>query len=177
MPDSIDGEPNPGKKMFGDVQMDWLKNALLFSNRDSHVSFRIIATGSQVLNAWSPFDCFRHFPEEYNDLMDFIRENHIEGVIFLTGDRHHSEIIRQDREGTYPLYDITVSPFTSSVAKTHGPEVNNPDRVGKEIDAQNYAVFSFTGQGNDRSLKVSFRGLRGDNLMEWSVNKSDLREK
>ncbi len=29
----------------------------------------------------------------------------------LSGDRHHSEVIKMERPGTYPLYDITVSPL------------------------------------------------------------------
>jgi alkaline phosphatase D len=38
----------------------------------------------------------------------------IEGVIFLDGDRHHSEITKLEREGTYPLYDFTISSFTAA---------------------------------------------------------------
>jgi alkaline phosphatase D len=177
MPDSIDGQPNKNKKMFGDEQMEWLKNSLLFSNKLSETSFRIIATGSQVLNAYSPYDCFRHFPVEFNELINFIKENHINGVLFLTGDRHHSEIIQMDRNEAYPLYDITVSPFTSSVAKTRGEEQNNPTRIGKEIDEQNYARFSVTGKGEQRELTINFIGVHGENLYEWRIKKSELLTK
>ncbi|MEP6712057.1 MAG: alkaline phosphatase D family protein, partial [Ferruginibacter sp.] len=99
LPDSINGQPNATKKMFGDVQMEWLKEELLFSNGNSKTSFRIIATGSQVLNPYSPYDCMRHYPKEFYELLDFINTNNIKGIIFLTGDRHHSEIIKQDRNG------------------------------------------------------------------------------
>jgi len=97
------------KRMFGREQMEWLKNSLLYST----ATFKIIAVGSQVLNPLSPFEKLGHFPAEYEELMNFLKDNKIDGVLFLTGDRHHSEIIKAERPGTYTLYDITVSPFTS----------------------------------------------------------------
>jgi alkaline phosphatase D len=174
MKDSIDGKPNPNKKMFGDQQMEWLKNALLQSQGNANITFKIIATGSQVLNPYSPWDCFKHFPAEYAELMNFIRDNNIEGVIFLTGDRHHSEIIKADRTGAYPLYDITSSPLTSGIAKTSGEEAKNPSRVGSEIDDQNYTKFSFSGPKVNRKLTVEFLGIKGQKLGEWSVMLKDI---
>lgn len=177
LPDSMNGAPNKNKKMFGDEQMEWLKNALLFSKTNPHINFRIIATGSQVLNPMSPFDCMRHFSAEYNELMNFITDNKIGGIIFLTGDRHHSEIIKIDRQGAYPLYDITSSPLTSGVAKTKDAEQNNPYRIIPEIDAQNYTRFTFTGDIKNRKLTVTFLGVHGEQLGEWSVNASELAVK
>ncbi len=121
--DSIGGKPNPLKKMFGDQQMSWLKNALAGSG----ATFKVIATGSQVLNPVSPFDCFRKFPVEYHELMTFIREEKISGIIFLTGDRHHSEVIRVEGLLPYPLYDVTASPLT---AGTHVARRKRTTRTG-----------------------------------------------
>ena len=125
MQDSVNGKPNPAKKMIGDQQMAWLKNALL----SSAATFKIIAVGSQVLNPVSPYDKWRDFPAEYQEMMDFLSGNKINGVLFLTGDRHHSEIIKTERPGSYPLYDITVSPLTSASHVFGGAEKNNPYRV------------------------------------------------
>jgi alkaline phosphatase D len=174
MKDSVDGKPNPGKKMFGNQQLEWLKNSLLGSQGNVNISFRIIATGSQVLNPYSPLDCFHHYPVEYNELMNFIQDNNINGVVFLTGDRHHSEIIKADRAGTYPLYDITSSPLTSGTAKTFGAEINNPSRVGAEIDEQNYTRISFSGPKINRKMTVEFISIRGQQLGEWSVMLKDI---
>lgn len=44
---------------------------------------------------------------EWNSLMDFIVANKISGVVFLTGDRHFTEVIAYQPAGGYPLYDIT----------------------------------------------------------------------
>jgi alkaline phosphatase D len=174
MKDSVDGRPNVAKKMFGDQQMEWLKNSLLYSNMKNNTGFRIIVTGSQVLNQASMWDAFRKFPGEYAELMKFLDDNKIRRVLFLTGDRHHSEVIKLDRAGAYPLYDITISPLTSGAAKTQGAEANNPGRVSREIAVQNYGRVSVTGQGEDRRLTVEMLGIDGQLLEKWEVRAADL---
>lgn len=171
MKDSVNGKPNPAKTLWGKQQLQWLKNSLLYSN----APFKIIATGSQVLNPVSPFDKLLDFPAEYYELMDFLKENKINGVLFLTGDRHHTEIIKVNREGTYPLYDITASPLTSGTHKFDGPEKNNPYRVLGIDEKQNYARFRFSGERNKRKLNVEFLGLKGEKLGEWTISEKDLK--
>lgn len=171
--DSVDGKPNPLKEMFGEQQMRWLKNAL----SASAANFKVIATGSQVLNPASPFDCFRRFPAEYHELMDFLRKEKISGVMFLTGDRHHSEIIRVDGLLSYPLFDITSSPLTSGTHEFGASEKNNPFRVLGIDQKQNYARISVSGAPRSRVLKVEYLGIKGEVLGQWSVAESDLRVK
>ena len=165
------GKPNPEKRMLGKEQMDWLKNSLLHS----FATFKIVAVGSQVLNPVSPFDKWWDFPAEYDELMNFIKEYKISGVVFLTGDRHHSEIIKVDRPGHYPLYDITVSALTSTGYPFSAAEKNNPYRVIGFDQKQNYARFSFSGKRGERKMTVQYLGLKGEPLGEWSVNEKELR--
>jgi len=169
--DTIDGKPNPDKRMLGKEQMEWLKNSLLYSQ----ATFKIIAVGSQVLNPVSPFDTWWNFPAEYDELMNFLREYKINGVVFLTGDRHHSEIIKVNRPGTYSLFDITVSPLTSGTHKFGGPEKENPFRVLGLDEKQNYARFSFSGPRGSRKMTVYFLGLKGELLGEWSISEKELK--
>ena len=171
MYDSVNSKPNTEKIMLGSAQMQWLKNSLLFSR----ATFKIIALGSQVLNPVSPFDKFANCPAEYNELMDFLKQYKVNGVVFLTGDRHHSEIIKVNREGTYPLYDVTASPLTSGTHKFSGPEKENPYRVLGIDEKQNYTKFSFSGERNKRKMLVEFFGIKGEKLGEWSILESDLK--
>jgi Phosphodiesterase/alkaline phosphatase D len=169
--DSVNGKPNPEKRMLGKQQMEWLKNSLLYST----ATFKIITVGSQVLNPGSPFDKWWDFPAEYDELMNFLKEYKINGVVFLTGDRHHSEIIKVDRPGTYSLYDITVSPLTSGTHKFGGIEKENRARVLGLDEKQNYARFSFSGPRNNRKMVVQFLGLKGESLGEWSITEKELK--
>ena len=170
MKDSVNGQPNPEKRMIGAQQMQWLKNALL----NSLAVFKFVTIGSQVINPPSTKDKFLSYPAEYYELVNFITSNKINGVLFLTGDRHHSEVIKVERPGTYPLYDITVSSLTAGTVGFTGPEEKSPYRlVG--IDKNNYGRFSFSGARGERKLLVEFIGTKGEKLGEWSIGESALK--
>ena len=171
MPDSINGQPNPNKRMWGAEQLEWLKNALLYSR----APFKIIANGSQVLNPASPVDKMLNCPAEYQELMDFLKDNRINGVLFLSGDRHHTEVIKVERPGTYPMYDVTVSPLTAGTHTFGGVEKNNPYRVLGIDEKQNYGRFSFTGDRGKRKLTVEFFGVKGEKLGAWSITEAELK--
>ena len=154
------------------MQMEWLKNALLSSD----ATFKIIATGSQILNPYSVAECMKNYSAEYIDLMNFLKVQKVQGVIFFTGDRHHSEVIKQTRDELYPLYDVTVSPYTSGVSKVRGAEVNSETRVtGTLVEEQNFGKVMVSGKRNERVLKVEFVGVKGDKLGEWSVSEKELK--
>ena len=169
--DSINGAPNPDKRMLGPQQMEWLKDALLASN----AVFKFIVMGSQALNDVSPYDKWTDFPIERQELLDFIRFYKINGVVFMSGDRHHSEVIKMTRPGTYPLYDVTVSPLTSGTHVFDGPEKNNPLRVFGLDQKNNYGRFTIAGPKGSRKLTVDFLGTKGEKLGSWEVSETDLK--
>lgn len=167
----IDGKPNPDKRMFGKKQMSWLKNALI----SSYASFKIIVTGSQVLNVASTQDCLNDYPIEFVELLGFLEIEKINGVIFMTGDRHHSEVIQYKRPKAYTLYDITTSPLSAGVAAVGGTEKDNPERIpGTLVEAQNYSRITVSGKQKERKLKVEFLSLKGEKLAEWNIDENDL---
>jgi alkaline phosphatase D len=173
LPDSINGQPNQEKTFYGKQQLDWLKNALLFSK----ATFKIIVTGSQALNPLSKYECLQHYPYEYHQLLDFISDQKMDGILFLTGDRHHSEVIRLPRAEKYPLYDITVSPLTSGIGKVTGAEVNNSFREpGTLVEAQNFGRISVSGKKKERMLRIEWIGIKGEILASWSVDEKTLKD-
>lgn len=168
------GKPNPDKRMWGKEQMDWLKNAL----KQSKAPFKFIVTGSQTLNAASPYDCLQDYPIEFQELMSFLSVENVPGVLFLTGDRHHSEVIRYNRGSQYPLYDITSSPMTAGVARVSGAEKENPARVANTlVETQNFTRISISGPANGRKLKVEFVNGKGEVLGSWQVAEEEIRNK
>jgi alkaline phosphatase D len=171
MEDSIGGKPNPGKHFFGEKQLAWLEDALV----QSQAVFKIIVVGSQVLNPMSTDEGLYNYSYEYHQLLDFLDRTKIKGVLFLTGDRHHSEIVTSSRPGNYNLYDITVSPLTSGVAKVRGDEIHNPARVtGSLVEMRNYARISVSGKKKERVLEVQFQGVDGKNIFSWNISESQL---
>ncbi len=175
LPDSVNGQPNDGKRMFGRQQLNWLKEELRYSKANPFISFRVIVTGSQVLNPVSPFDKLLRFPAEYYELINFIKDEKIDGIVFLTGDRHHSEVIKVQPDGLYPLYDITCSPLSSGTHKFGGKEAYNPYRVFGLDELQNYGRITIHGERSRRKMQVDFIGKKGEPLGSWTVGEQELK--
>jgi alkaline phosphatase D len=170
--DSVNGQPNPDKHFFGSEQLDWLKNALA----TSEATFKIIVVGSQVLNQMNPTaEGLDHYPAEFEELLKFLDTQKINGAIFLTGDRHYSEIIEYKRASNYTLYDITVSPLTSGISRVRGAEINNPARIANTlVEVQNFARISVKGKPGDRIFMLEFLDGKGILKASWEINQKKL---
>ncbi len=170
--DSIDGKPNANKSYLGTKQLDWLKNSLL----NSKATFKFIVNGNQVLNPKCEYECFRNYSFELNDLISHIKSNRVEGVLFLSGDRHHSEVIKIDYALSYPLYDITASAATSGTHKLAKNEENNPYRIpNTHVGENNFGMLSISGKKNERVLKIEFVDKDGVSKANFSISEKELK--
>jgi alkaline phosphatase D len=159
------------KVMFGKEQMDWLIDALT----SSFAPFKIVVTGGQVLNEYDFHEMMVNHPHERERLLETIVERDIRGVVFLSGDRHHSELLRLTPEGGYPLHDFTSSPLTSG-ANPAERELENDLRVeGTLVRTQNFGTLTFSGPRRDRSVELRTYGADGALLWSHTLNARDLR--
>jgi alkaline phosphatase D len=172
MLDSINGKPNPDKRMIGAEQMDWLKNYLL----QSEAPFKFVCIGTQAMNDVTPFDALRHYPIEYYDLIDFITIHKIKGVMFMSGDCHHSIVVKKERKGTYPLYDIVGSAFTSGIYKLSKDEKEKLNYVKSSlVEEHNFSKISVSGERGNRRVKVEFVNKEGKTVGDFSVGEKELK--
>ncbi|MEM1054688.1 MAG: alkaline phosphatase D family protein [Bacteroidota bacterium] len=172
------GTPPSDRVYWGEKQLQWLLDALTFSD----APFKVVANGGQMLNPVQVFENVSALaPHERTTLLEQIEARGIEGVVFLSGDRHHSELIQIDRAGTYPLLEYTSSPLTAGAStfatREDSPEYNNPARVDGTLVAgeRNFGTLSFTGPRNDRTLTMRAYDAEGAMLWEHAVSQSDLR--
>jgi alkaline phosphatase D len=173
-PDSVNGKPNAAKIFYGKKQMDWLKNNLI----SSEATFKFIVTGGQMLNPMADKECFIYYPAEWHELIDFIVDNKIEGVIFLTGDRHFSELIKyRPKKPFYTLYDFTCSSVTSGIhdiSKT--PEMQNPNRMtGSLLLENNFGKISVSGVKGARIVTLETYDLKGAKRWSYQIPEQELR--
>jgi len=164
----------PHKTCFGPAQLQWLKEALVASR----ARFKLVASGNQFLNDVTPYESLaHHFPAELEELVGWVAEQRIEGVVLLSGDRHHTELLRRELPGGYPLYELTSSPLTS---RAHGfgeghPEFANPLRVeGTLVSERSFGVVRLTGPADDRRLVLEARAVDGGTLWRREVARSAL---
>jgi alkaline phosphatase D len=164
------GDKDSTKAYLGSKQIDWLIDALTFSK----ATFKIIACGGQVINNARVYENYAAYPVERRLLIDRITAAKISGVLFLSGDRHHAELSRLERPGTYPLHDLTTSPLTAGI---HNPG-NEPNTLrvdGTLFNGHNFAWMEVTGPQKDRILKIQIVDNRGRMVWEKEMKATDLR--
>lgn len=162
---------DPNKDYFGEKQLNWLLDALTYSK----ASFKVIVTGGQVLNPAKIFENMANYERERNQLIEEITNRQIEGVLFLTGDRHVHSFWKLDREGTYPLYEITASPLSAGVASPH--ELDKNEVLVKEtlVNKNGFAYIQVSGPKNNREMTIQLLGLGGEILWEQRLHANDLK--
>jgi alkaline phosphatase D len=108
--DPDDLPDSPEKTMLGSGQLAWLEAEL----EASTAVFKVLVAGS----GWNKgkgvgADSWASFISERDRIFDFIRDQEINGVVFLSGDTHVGElnVIPWSAEGGYDYYDLVSSPL------------------------------------------------------------------
>lgn len=160
------------KSMLGAAQLRWLKNALLASVSP----VKLIVLGSQVTNMVNTYEGWEKFPKEREDFLKFLVDQKISGVMLLTGDRHFTEMLKTERPGAYPLYELTCSSLASGHPTGLSEEKANPAVVpGTFILERNFCTIDFSGPFKERKLIVRSFSRDGDKLWEREIKLSELR--
>lgn len=170
--DPNDFEDRQARNYLGKPQLDWLKTQLLASK----ATFKLIMVGSPVLNQ-SYNESFMQAEGEYNALLKFLDEQRINGVLFITGDRHHTDLRKLQRKGAYPLYDFTNSPLTSTPTRILSKaEANDPLRVpGTLVMKHNFGRLLISGPAGARKLVMETRAEDGKLLWAYTISEAELR--
>ncbi len=154
-------------QLFGDTQLKWLCEEL----KKSKAPFKFICMGIQAISD-GPFENFRKFEKEYTYFMKFIEDNKIEGIVFMSGDVHYSEVSRMDRVGAYPIYDFTLSPLTSfpiNFFTTNSYQIDNSKR-----NVNNFGEVRFSGEIGARICTIDCIGRLGEILWSYDIKQTDL---
>lgn len=159
------------RQMLGMNQIEWLVQNLKFSQS----TYKMVMCGSQMLSDAEIFENFVQFPTERNYLLRRLEEENIQGVIFLTGDRHHSEISKYTNKNGNVFFDITSSPLTSSAGERS--RENEPNRLrvpGTFHQQRNFVLLSFTGTNKDRKLTATYYDSDGKSIGEYVITQADF---
>ncbi len=159
------------RTILGQTQREWLIDALA----SSQAPFKFVVIGGQVLNPVARFETYATFAEEREWLISRISENRIRGVIFLSGDVHHTSLTRLERPGTYPLYDLTISPLTAGVTEAEDPYPSPIVVPGTLVYARNFATLDVAGPRTDRTLTIRVTDAGGGERWTHTIRARDLR--
>lgn len=169
---------NPAKTQLGDQQLQWL----FYRLSHSRATFKFVCVGGQFLNENTEKESYNYYKNERQRILDFIVSNKISGVIFLSGDRHYTELLKynqRESELGYSLYELTSSALSShpeDISQT--AEGENPMRVKSSLVTENnYCKVSINGAKGARS--VQFACFNKANMMQWEfiITEEQLKSK
>lgn len=140
--------------VLGEAQWKWLESALR-----TPADVRIIATSIQFVADQHGWEKWANFPHERDRLIDLIDQTGANGVVFISGDRHTAELSRLDRDGGYPLYDITSSSLNAPLSER--PEANR-HRIGDLIFQPNFGLIEIDWRSDDPLITMQVRGVDGN---------------
>lgn len=147
--------------VLGDQQWEWLESELTNSSADIH----LIGNGIQIISEQHRFEKWANFPNERARLLNMVSESKAKGVIFLSGDRHISEISEVQLEPmSYPLRDFTSSGLTHSYEEA-GAEINR-HRVSPLVGMKNFGLLEITTSPEEVTIKTKIRGLNDTTFFE-----------
>lgn len=156
-------DANGEHTLLGEEQLEWLIDALIFCK----TTFKFICIGNQVISSYERYENYINLaPEERQYMLRAIEEENIKNVIFLTGDRHHSELSLIEKN-TLNIYDFTVSPLTST-SYDGSKEPNMYKVVGSDVGIRNYGVVKISGPRLERVVTLSLVDAQGEEL--WSYD-------
>lgn len=156
--------------MLGGVQRKWLQEKL----KASTANFKFIVSGTQILIDNTTGEDLGDFGNSREILLDFIASEKISGVIFLSGDRHYSEILKLEQNECYPLYEITSSPLTSIINPIYTKDtlVRLPNTL---IQEQNFAKISISGSEDKRKCRVEYFDKKGAFILGRNIFLAELK--
>lgn len=153
-------------QIFGREQCDLLIDRL----KASKANFKIVVSGGQFLNTAAVFENHARYGEEREYLLSRMDEEGIDKVIFLTGDRHASEVNHRKPSNGTEIWEFTVSPLTSGTANNISEE--NEHRIENSyISKHNFGVMEFVGEGDNRELIFHFYDASGVEIATYSIKK------
>jgi alkaline phosphatase D len=170
--------PGPMKTQYGARQRDWLKQGLVHAQKENHAKFKFIVTGGQFITDFGgESETFAYYTHEREDLLKFIVDQKITGVIFLTGDVHFTELAKKKIGATQWVYELTSSPFSSGVnAHALTERKTDPHRVdGTQVVDQNYCTVTISGPETARTLTLACFDRVGVKRWERTIAESELK--
>lgn len=155
-------------QVLGEDQIDWLIAAM----NKSYAQFKVVAIGGQFLSDNASHENMARFPER-EEIIDRIEEERIHGVVFISGDRHCTELSRLELAHGIVVHDLTTSPLTSS-SYNNEQEINTLRVEGTVAAERNYAVMNFSGPRKDRTMEIIIKDVEGEEIWSRKIRSKEL---
>ena len=154
------------REILGKEQIEWLIDALM----NSKANFKFVVVGGQVLSDAAVYENHATYPEERDFLLELMEKEKLKNIVFLSGDRHKTELSQLKIKSGVTLYDFTSSPLASKAFDSKD-EGNNNQVEGTHVATQNFGTISVSGDKKNRTLLLKTFDASGTLLWERKISK------
>ena len=137
--------PSKKKTFLGNEQWEWLEEEF-----KKPADLRLIGSSTQFLVDYNGWEAWANMPHERERMTQLIEKTKANGVFFISGDLHYSELSKVKRDSCYALYDLTSSGMTHG----HSCDGGNKNRVGNPFMKANFGVISIDWQAKKYVLEI-----------------------
>jgi len=170
---------DPMRTVLGTTQKAMLKDALAHST----AKYKFVISSVSMQQAYIlPYDGWEGYAAERNEILNFIRDNHIQNVIFLTTDEHlnmmNDVYIDRFTNPTPVAYEFITGPVAAlsdenNILKTFGPVIGPQAVKAKQdilnlvvgVDCSNLNTFSYGSVDVDSKTGIAKVTLKDENGM------------
>lgn len=163
--DPAGGPAGPAKSALGAEQKAWLKAQL----RASRAPFKVIASGQPWSDEKGPGgESWEAFSHERAEIIGFIREEKISGVVLLSGDNHVGELncLPESENGGYDLFEVSSSPLAQDTSVSWLNYRTIPRVRQVYFGGSNFGLLSFDLISADPVLTITLHDEQGKRV--WS---------
>ncbi len=154
--------PDPNVTMLGEAQWKWLEEQLRVP-----AELRIIGSSIQFISEFSGAEAWANMPREKQRMLELLKKTKANGVLFISGDRHWAELSRMERDGDYPLHDLTSSALTEEHKR--GTPTPNRFRDGPTYHDPNVGLISVDWRAKGPAVLLQLFDVNGTVRIEKRI--------
>jgi alkaline phosphatase D len=158
--------PSARGDTLGETQWAWFESEL----SSSTARVNLIASGYQLLPLDHSNEKWGNFPAARARLLDLVRRTRTPGIVFLSGDRHFSELSCLDNGSVpYPVFELTSSGLTHCYENANEP---NRFRIGALYPQRNFGAVRVDWPSDTLTLETHAVG--GSTVIRHTIALSKL---
>lgn len=154
---------SPDSTLLGTAQWAWLEEEL-----KKPADIRLIGSGTQFSIEWNGYEAWANFPHEQKRMLDVIKKTKANGVIFLSGDVHYSEISKLETD-FYPIYDFT----SSGLSSTWHFATPNKNRIEGPIMDNHFGLVTIDWNDNP-TIKMETWDISDNQRIEYIIGLDEI---
>ena len=151
--------------MLGEEQWTWLEGEL-----QTPADIRIIGSGTQFGIEWNGYEAWANFPSERTRMLDIIKNVKANGIFFISGDVHYSEISKLETD-FYPIFDFT----SSGLSSTWKFATPNKNRIEGPVMDNHFGLITIKWKEVETEIKMETWDINDNQRIEFVVPLKSLQ--